>query len=477
LDLEGNLAIRGDSEGNAFAVTLQQQQVIVASLDGSTLVNGALSAAFDAASLTGDLTIRLGPGDNQIRIGGESHEEPSAATIAATSAEDEGHEEPRLTVPGKLSVSGGQGDDAIAISFVSIGSDLTIYSGAGDDAISLGRGPGFGPEHHADEAVAAAAAVASEASATEEGCGDSGTQGPPADVRIGGTLRASTGPGDDRLKVAFAAAERVALVMGPGDDLVVTGRGPLHGVHGPGGGEEGCGGSGGGDAGCGGDTGCGGSHADVGAAVDAGALAADATHGSGCGDEGGEGGGGSPHRRPPDFRVGADFALEAGAGDDVVMLRNTVVDGALSVRGGAGADAIGAQNLRVHGEATLRDDVGDNLVALRESTFKGAFHADLGSHADVMLLSGVAFRADAKVDMGVGDDLLLLDKLTTDGGASFAGGEGYDAIATLDGTSVPMAYETISFERTTVDPATLDEVFAKIDAIFSGFLMGRGELV
>ena len=372
----GDLLIQGDLADNAIAVTLRDEQISVASLDGSTVINGGTEALFDPAELTGDLRIALGAGVNSLRVGGETHETEEFATAGSPggcSGEDD-HDEPRLTVPGDLLILGGGETDTVAISFVEIGGRLSIHSLAGDDTITVGRGPGFGHDDHGEEHLAATVSEASENTGT--GCDDDeGGGGPPPDVRVAGDFFVIGGPGNDRLKVAFAEiGGGMRLMTGPGEDTVVTGRGPIQGVHGPG--EDGdCGGEdhdGGHSGGCEGheDPGVDPPHVAASGATamgDSDCAGGDTSHpGGGVGDAGG-----GPHRRPVDVAIGLDFRIDLGPGDDFAMLRNTKVGGSLKIFGGPGDDALGAQNLRVHEDAAISSQGGDDIVAIWQSTIHG----------------------------------------------------------------------------------------------------------
>ena len=233
------------------------------------------------------------------------------------------------------------------------------------------RGPGFEEEGHEEELLASILAATTEAE--DDACGD---EGPRADVIVGGDVRIMTGDGDDSVRVAFASIDGSLRVQtGAGSDLFVTGRGPIAGRHGSGGG-DGCEGSGGA-----------GGHAAAAAAAPS---------------EDGHSG------RPVDTRVGEDVDIDTGPGDDFVMLRNIGVQGPLNVSMSSGNDALGAQNLVAADAATLRTGPGDDTVALWQSDFIGKVSLDTGPGQDEALLDNVYAADDFTADMSSHDDTLMI---------------------------------------------------------------------
>ncbi len=124
---DGNLVILGGDSADQVGVTLEGTEVVVAGLDGATLINGMQDVRFDASDIYGNVIVDLGSSDNVLRLGGEAHEETAIAAI--TAADEEGHdEEARLSIPGDLRVETEGGDDTIRISFVEVGGRVTVES-------------------------------------------------------------------------------------------------------------------------------------------------------------------------------------------------------------------------------------------------------------------------------------------------------------------------------------------------------------
>jgi hypothetical protein len=460
----GDLVIHGDAESNEIAILFANDRIRIESLDDNTVINYGIPTEFDPQALTGDLRIHLYQGSNVVRVGGEAHE-----TDAPTGGDSGGdsHDEPRLFVPGDLLVFGGNDDDSMSISFVEIGGRLRVDSGPGNDTINVGRGPGFGHSDHGDDHGDDPGGAPDPGGSTgmggggTTGCGDSGSMGPPPDVQIGEDLRIMTGPGDDAVKIAFAAiAEGVRVQAGPGLDTVVTGRGPIRGVHGPGG-----------DGGCG-DT----DHDGGDCNHDGGSGHPEGDGGCGGGGGGGDGGsGGSPaSHRPVDVRIGQDLRVDLGPEDDFVMLRNSKVNGDLEIHALPGDDAIGTQNLKVHGNATITATEGDHRVAILESTFRGMLEIDTGAGNDVIVVANSVIDGPFRVDMRGGADTLILASTSFLVPAQLSGGDGSDILVQADIALPPSAS---SFEQYDLDAAILDAVLEEIDERFGGFLQGDHQII
>ncbi len=75
LSAGGDLTLRGDSEANQIRIGLEGDEVVVASLD-STTINGETEFRFNASELTRNVRVNLAGGDDVVVIGGETHEEP-----------------------------------------------------------------------------------------------------------------------------------------------------------------------------------------------------------------------------------------------------------------------------------------------------------------------------------------------------------------------------------------------------------------
>ena len=354
----------------------------------------------------------------------------------------------------------------------------SILGVGGDDTITIGRGPGFGHDDRGEESLPATVSQFSET--TETGCEEEEGGGPPPDVIVAGDVFVITGAGDDRLKVAFAEiGGGMRLKTGPGMDTVVTGRGPIHGVHGPGD-EGGCGGEdhdGGHGGGCEGHADAGGSPANV-AASDATAVGdsdcadGDTSHPSGGGGDAG----GGPHRRPVDTKIGQDLRVDLGPDNDFALLRNTKVGGSLKFFGGPGDDALGAQNLRVHGDAAVSSQGGDDIVAIWQSTIHGLFDVSTGAGNDLVLIAETMAKGPLQLDVGSQNDTVLLASTSLMGPVVLSGGSGHDMLAEIDLTGMPSLLRT-GFEEQQLDEEVLASVFEEIKDLFGGFLMGRGQVV
>jgi hypothetical protein len=451
--VDGDLVILGSAGDDRLAVTLEGTEVVVASLDGTTLVNGQLEDRFDATALVGDLVADLADGDNALAVGGEAHEEDVLSIITAAPAAEDGHdddheEEARLTIPGDLMVRTQADLDTIQIRFVQIGGSVTVATGGGPDVVDIGRGPGFAEhEEHSDEALATALAnevlLAIEAEEDEEECADGG---PPPDVRIGGRLTIRTNAGDDAIKVGFTQiGERLVIASGTGADQVVTGRGPIRGVHGSGG--------------CEGDD-------------PTGTAAATAADDEGSHDDGSGGGGHSG--RPPDVRVAGDTTVSIGPGADFLMMRNLHVAGDLSASAASGGVQMGSQNLRVEGKTTLAGGNGGDDFALLDSRFTGPVRLDSGPGVDLVFIDNSQIGGVTDVALGSFNDRVVLRDNTFNAPVLLQGGSGRDGAAWNNlGNTFFQPPQLKQFEYSNINVSAIAAYLVDEETGFGLFLQGR----
>jgi hypothetical protein len=482
----GSLIVRGDAEDNQIAIRLDEQQIVIASLDATTQINGQAEVRLDASLLQRDLRVNMKQGNDVVRIGGEAHETPAATLVLA---EEDDHDEPRLSIPGSVSIMTGIGSDTVGVSFVQIGGGLFVNTmgdtdlldaaemfegdlalateeallaasgtltaeesegddtNEADDAVNVGRGPSFGAHGHGEEDDGGhTLAAASEPGSDSDGCGGQG--GPPPDVEVGQEIFIVLGPGADAAKVAFTqVGESVRVLAGSGADYVITGRGPIHGEHGPGGGDD-----------------CG----DMGGM----SVTAEEEPGDGGHDPGD---GGHQGKRPVDLRVGFDVHVQLGPGDDFAMLRNTKVGHDLIVAALPGNDSVGTQNVRVSGDTSIKTQAGTDFIALLTSEFGGALDISTGNEADVVVLDEVQVGGVFRIDLGTRDDTLVLSASKFLSSVTLDGGRNSDVLVLGVGEAAnefAVAPRQISYE--TLDPALIDEVLATVVERFGPFLQGRG---
>jgi hypothetical protein len=464
-DVFGNgLVILGGNAADQVGVTLDGEEIVVAALDASTLINGAPEARFDAAAIY-NVRVDLGAGDNVLAVGGEDHEEEPMGITAAAHEDDDHEEEARLTIPGNLMVTTDFGDDTIRIRFTNISGNVTVETGAGADTADVGRGPGFGGEDHEEETAIAAllSNLVSAEAEEEEGCEDGG---PPPDVQVGGRLTIRTDSGDDGIKVGFTSVgERVVIFSGDGADHVVTGRGPIRGVHGPGQGE------------------CEGEDASSSAVTfdegdDHEGGGNPGGPGGGGGHDGGEDGhdGGSEGGRPVDVRVAGDTTINVGPGDDFVMLRNIEVNGGLSVSSHAGRARIGTQNVHTGGASLFATGAGHDILALLDSHFGGPLSIGSGPGNDLVLIDNSRFQAAVDVALGSFHDQLALRDSTFESSVKLDGGSGSDNAAWEDADLHNIfAVQPIekSIESHDLDVAAIAALIMDEETGFGLFLQGR----
>ena len=439
--VDGNLIIIGTDDPEQVTIRQVETDVVVAGLDENTLINGESQVDFSAESIYGDVLVDLGAGDNILIVGGEAHEEEIVPVIAAAEDGDEGHEEEaRLTIPGDLIVETTVGDDTIGISFVEVGGKLMIETGNGKDVVDVGRGPGFAQlEDHGEEPalVSLVNEVVPAVDEAEENCSDGG---PPPDVIVGGRLILRTGGGDDAAKVGFTQiGERLVIFAGAGADQIVTGRGPIRGVHGPG---E-----------CEGDE-----NPVVTSAVD-----------DGTGDDGDQHGG-----RPVDVRVAGNTTINVGPGEDFLMMRNIQIVGDLNASGHSGGVQIGTQNVRVESDTVIASNGRQADFAILDSRFAGSVHLKTGPGHDQVFIDNSRFAAAVDVALGSFNDTVALRDSEFMARVKLDGGSGMDGAAWDDlGNSFYKSPIQKSIEYNDLDVAAIAAYMADEETGFGLFLQGR----
>jgi hypothetical protein len=410
------LFITGDGNANDVAIGQDDFGNITVQGNDGTSIN--LNSSGDPVAFAGvtNISVSLNGGDDRLIIGGEDEE-------VITEAEEHEEEDPQLSVAGWLSVATGTGNDDVRMSFTEVAKDVTIITDGGDDAVDLGRGPGFGGEDHVEPNPTL---VATAEAAEEEGHEDGG---PPSDVRIGGSLTIITCAGDDGVKVGFTDVQKnVTINSGLGNDDIVTGRGPVHNVHGPG--EE--------------------DVLDVAAASEA--------------EEGHVGG------RPADSHFGGVFTVLSGQGDDMVVIRNTDVGQSAFFLTDGGNDALALDNVGIGGCTTILQGFGDDVLLMRGSDFGKAVVAFTGMGDDSIYVENNRFASTAVLLADGGNDAVTVKDNEFGGWALLAGGSGTDALEQSNNSFASFPF-VFSFERNE-NSFNFAPVNQKINDSFFGFMMG-----
>ncbi len=413
--LQGStLYITGDSAGNDLNIGQDDLgNVTVLGTDGTSINHdsGGNPVAFSGVK---SITVSLGAGNDHLIIGGEDETAETDLTAADEETDEEG---PKLSLAGSLTVATGSGDDIVRMSFTQVAGNVIIVTDGGNDAVDLGRGPGFGGEDHVEPTSAALAPSLSPSEADEGG-------GPPSDVKIGGSLTIVTCAGDDGVKVGFTDVQNnVTINTGDGNDNIVTGRGPINDIHGPG--EE--------------------------ALV----AAASSTHGN---------------VRPEDTHFGGCFTVLSGSGDDMVVVRNTEIGKSAFVSTDGGNDSVAMDNVAVGGCTTILEGWGDDILLIRGSEFGGSVSALTGLGNDAVYVQNNTFSSHFLLLTEAGDDAVTVKGNDVRGVAWLDGGIGTDALAQANNTFASKAV-VFGFER---NPSNFNftPVNQKINNAFAGFMMG-----
>lgn len=114
----GDLLITGDSGDNAIAITVGLGgEINIAAGDADTTINGGAAASL--TGLTGDVLIRMRDGSDSVSLTG-------------------------LTLPGRVRIDGGRGNNTVLVDTTSVTGDLTVKNLMGTQAVSLINGSSVG---------------------------------------------------------------------------------------------------------------------------------------------------------------------------------------------------------------------------------------------------------------------------------------------------------------------------------------------
>jgi hypothetical protein len=219
--VDGNLLIRGDELANQIAITAGDapDSYRIVGLDGTT-VHTVATAEPSATQLlvsgvTGNVAIRMGAGDDVVRIhgasfhgnvsiatdGGSDHVVLGTSPVAVSESDsatngDEPVFSPQVDgvgIGGSLRIATGADDDTVRVAQTAVRGNLLVFSDGGDDEVIIG-------EPSQDPTVTAAA------------------EAPSPSVEVGHTMAIHLGAGNDALALQNAEAYRGVLVDGGGGD-------------------------------------------------------------------------------------------------------------------------------------------------------------------------------------------------------------------------------------------------------------------
>lgn len=304
----GSLSITGDAEANKIAITSGETP-------GSYVIEGL------------DGTV--------VHLAGQPSTPPAEG------------EPSRVEVTGirrDVRIALGEGDDVVRVNDANIRSDLLIATGGGADRVLVGV---------ADETQPA----------------PSLSEGSAPDVRVGGTLRITTGEGDDTVRVVHASASSLVVISDGGADLVRLGL------------EEPASDSDG----------------DAEAAVSAENYV---------------------------LNVRNVLSITLGEGDDTASLRGVRAQ-TLNVGGGLGSDRVVLDDARITGPAWIHTGEGDDEVVVRGSHL-GQAAIFTAEGADNLRIVDSVFGL-LGVALGAGDDQLFIEGVSARI-AGLLGGEGTDTL-------------------------------------------------
>ncbi|WP_145029989.1 hypothetical protein [Caulifigura coniformis] len=197
------LNITGDAEAGS---NLQLEQISggvrLTALSGTIRVNGADVTSADFTGIT-TLNVRLGAGDDTVSVLGSLN--LKNVTFNLGDGDNSLSVGAGMNVTGKLSVTGGTGDDTVSFEG-SIAKSASISLGLGNDQISL-LGTSFSSSVTINTGAGADLVTIDETSLG-------------VDASFNNTLTINTGEDNDEVSIRNAATKRITLNTGDDDDIV-----------------------------------------------------------------------------------------------------------------------------------------------------------------------------------------------------------------------------------------------------------------
>lgn len=135
----GNVTLTGDASGNEITITsLGGGTYEIAGQGGTTINGGVTPLQFDSSQLIYNLTLNLKGGDDIVTIdGGTGDSLPGLLSVGGGDGDNEINIVGGLSITGKLAVVNGFGEDTVVIDDVSAGS-ISITNGKGGSHVTIG---------------------------------------------------------------------------------------------------------------------------------------------------------------------------------------------------------------------------------------------------------------------------------------------------------------------------------------------------
>lgn len=156
--------------------------------------------------------------------------------------------------------------------------------------------------------------------------------------------------------------------------------------------------------------------------------------------------------------VAGDVFVQAGDGDDRVVLNGTISGSVIDISGGLGADTVRVVNVNVLGDLFVNTEDGAGTVVFQNATVDGNVSAVGKDANDSVTATNLTVTGDLFVDGGKGDDRIAISTSTIGFGLTLIGDEGVDRFTltgvTADSVSVEAGKGDDVITLTTVSAAT-----------------------
>lgn len=141
------------------------------------------------------------------------------------------------------------------------------------------------------------------------------------------------------------------------------------------------------------------------------------------------------------LNVAGDVFVQAGEGNDRVVLNGTISGSLVSVSGGLGADTVRVADVSVLGDMNVNTEDGAGTILFQNATIDGNVSAISLDANDVIRGTNLTVTGDLLVESGKGDDQISFTTATVGFGVTLIGDEGNDRFTLSGVTSDSLSVE------------------------------------
>lgn len=141
------------------------------------------------------------------------------------------------------------------------------------------------------------------------------------------------------------------------------------------------------------------------------------------------------------LNVAGDVFVQAGEGNDRVVLNGTISGSLISVSGGLGADTVRLADVNVLGDVNVNTEDGAGTILFQNATVDGSVSAISLDANDIIRGTNLTVTGNLLVESGKGDDQIAFSAATVGFGVTLIGDEGNDRFTLTGVTSDSLSVE------------------------------------